>query len=232
MTAPLPGGVALSALQVYPWEAADGICGGSPHMHLCCTEAYIVTGGAGRLQTLTTSGFAEQSLGPGDVVWFTPGTIHRAVNDGGLEILVLMENSGLPESGDAVLTLPPDRLADRASYDRAIDLAGPDDRPSPDRARERRDLAVAGFTELAAGDGAALAAFHSAAVRLTQPFLDRWRERWAAGAGAAAARTADRIEALRGGDGSHLAHAQVHRQDRPPQEVLGMCGRLAPYKAS
>lgn len=115
----LPGGVGLSALRVYPWEALDGLCGGSPHLHLCCTEAYVVVSGAGRLQTLTTSGFTETSLTPGDVVWFTPGTIHRAINDGDLNVLVLMQNSGLPEAGDAVLTFPPSSLIDRETYAKA-----------------------------------------------------------------------------------------------------------------
>jgi hypothetical protein len=51
--------VGITALHVQPWEAADGLCGGSPHMHLCCTEGYVVIGGAGRVQTLTANGFAE-----------------------------------------------------------------------------------------------------------------------------------------------------------------------------
>lgn len=44
---PLPGAVGLSHLSAYDWEAADGVCGGSPHLHLVCTEAYVVTGGRG-----------------------------------------------------------------------------------------------------------------------------------------------------------------------------------------
>jgi hypothetical protein len=34
---PLPGAVGLSHLSAYDWEAADGVCGGSPHLHLVCT---------------------------------------------------------------------------------------------------------------------------------------------------------------------------------------------------
>ncbi len=104
----------------------------------------MVVSGAGRLQTLTTEGFSEQPLHPGDVVWFTPGTIHRAINDGDLQVLVLMQNSGLPEAGDAVLTFPPQHLRDRATYEAARDLTGPDGTPSAERARRRRDLAVEG----------------------------------------------------------------------------------------
>jgi hypothetical protein len=230
---PLPGAVGLSALRVYPWEALDGLCGGAPHMHLCCTECYVVVGGRGRLQTLTTSGFTDEPLAAGDVVWFTPGTVHRAVNDDDLQVLVLMQNSGLPEAGDAVLTLPPEHLIDRATYLRAVDLAGPDRTPSPKRARERRDLAVDGFLELCkrteSGDPAPLEAFHAAAAGIVIPALESWRERWEHGAAEAARRTGRQIDALAEGDHSHLRDARVLRIDRPEQNTLGMCGFLAPY---
>ncbi len=63
-----------------------------------------MTGGRGAVQTLTAAGFQETPLSPGALVWFTPGTIHRLVNDGDLTLHVLMQNCGLPEAGDAVLT--------------------------------------------------------------------------------------------------------------------------------
>ena len=240
MSGPLPdfpGAVGITALRVYPWEAADGLCGGSPHMHLCCTEGYVVISGAGRAQTLTTEGFAETPLRPGDVVWFTPGTIHRAVNDScgkhaDLYVVALMQNSGLPESGDAVITLPPQYLTDPGTYRRAISLDGPDG-PSPERARARRDLAVEGFTELRrrteAGDGAALEAFHAAAAALVQPQLPRWRQRWEQGAAAVSARTGQQIDALAAGDHHHLREATVARIPQPEPSGLGMCGHLSPY---
>ncbi|GAA1285153.1 cupin domain-containing protein [Pseudonocardia aurantiaca] len=235
MTASLPdfpGAVGITALRVYPWDAADGLCGGSPHMHLCCSEGYVVVGGAGRVQTLTTTGFTETPLRPGDVVWFTPGTIHRAVNDGDLHVVALMQNSGLPESGDAVMTLPPEHLTDREAYQRAISLAGPDG-PSPERARARRDLAIEGFAELRkhseAGDGAALEAFFAAAAALVRPQLARWREVWAQGAAAVSRRTGEQIGALAAGDHSHLREATVARIEEPVAATLGMCGYLSPY---
>jgi len=227
-----PGAVGISALRVYDWETADGLCGGSPHVHLCCTECYVVVGGAGRLQTLTASGSSEQPLRPGDVVWFTPGTIHRAVNDGDLRVVVLMQNSGLPESGDAVLTLPPEHLADPDAYRRAISLQGPDG-PSPERARARRDLAIEGFRELRrrteAGDAAALEAFHAAAAALVRPQLREWRRRWERGAAAVSDRTGQQIDALAAGDHHHLRDAVVSRIAQPPPTTLGMCGHLSPY---
>ena len=125
MVTPLPGGVGVSGLTVYDWEAADGLCGGTPHMHLACSEAYIVIEGTGSVQTLTTSGYADTPLRPGDVVWFTPGTIHRLVNSGGLRLVVLMQNSGLPEAGDAVFTFPAPVLADP---DGVLESQGPNSR--------------------------------------------------------------------------------------------------------
>jgi mannose-6-phosphate isomerase-like protein (cupin superfamily) len=225
----LPGAVGITALAVYDWDAADGLCGGSPHVHLCCTECYVVVGGSGRLQTLTGSGAGEQPLRPGDVVWFNPGTVHRAVNDGDLQVVVVMQNSGLPEAGDAVLTFPPEHLADRKSYERAVAA------PSPQRARARRDLAVEGFLELRrrteAGDASALEEFYAAAAALARPQLPDWRERWRRGAATAAERTGREIDALAAGDHSHLRAAAVARAERPPQDTLGMCGYLAPYQA-
>ena len=94
-------------LDVYDWPAPDGLPGGSAHVHLASTEGYVVLSGAGRLQTLGERGYAETPLRPGDCLWFTPGTIHRLVNDGGLRLLIVMQNAGLPEHGDAVLTFPP-----------------------------------------------------------------------------------------------------------------------------
>jgi mannose-6-phosphate isomerase-like protein (cupin superfamily) len=223
----LPGAVGLTALRVYPWEAPDGTCGGSPHVHLCCTECYVVVGGTGRLQTLTAGGAGEEQLHAGDVVWFTPGTIHRAVNGGDLQVVVVMQNSGLPEAGDAVLTLPPEYLADRETYERAVAAS------TPERAWARRDLAVEGFLELRrrteAGDASALEEFYAAAAALTRPQLPAWRDRWQRGAAAAAERTGREIDALVAGDHSHLRSATVARVERPPQDMLGMCGYLAPY---
>jgi mannose-6-phosphate isomerase-like protein (cupin superfamily) len=238
VNAPLPdfpGAVGITDLRVYPWEAADGVCGGSPHMHLCCSEGYVVVGGSGRVQTLTASGFTETRLRPGNVFWFTPGTVHRAVNDGDLHIVAIMQNSGLPEAGDAVMTLPPEYLTDRETYLRAVSLTPEDGSggPSPIRARARRDLAVEGFTRLRkhaeAGDGAALEAFFAAAAAIVRPQLESWRRQWEEGAAAVARRTGDQLDALAAGDHGHLRDASIARIERPDPTVLGMCGLLSPY---
>ncbi|WP_344500764.1 cupin domain-containing protein [Streptomyces enissocaesilis] len=219
---PLPGGVGISGLIVYDWEAADGLCGGTPHMHLVCSEAYVVTGGAGSVQTLTASGFADTPLHPGDVVWFTPGTIHRLVNDGGLRLVVLMQNSGLPEAGDAVFTFPAPVLADPHAYQAAAALTG----DQAAAARRRRDLALEGFLALREGG---LREFHIAAHRLKSELLDAWWTRWRDGPLAAAVETGRQLERLKAGDLSHLGHGEVSRLERPEHPLFGMCGLLHPY---
>ncbi|MFI6357148.1 cupin domain-containing protein [Streptomyces sp. NPDC050743] len=227
----LPGGVAVSRLCVYDWPAPDGVRGGTPHVHLACSEAYVVTGGRGAVQTLTASGYEVTPLVPGTVAWFTPGTIHRLVNEGDLRITVLMQNSGLPEAGDAVLTLPPEYLADPETYAAATTI--PAGAPEPEReriARARRDLALEGYRSLREASGPqALAAFHRAAAALVGPRVAEWRERWRRGALAAAEATGRHLERLAEGDATHLAEAVV-RAGQPFEEGrFGMCGRLDVY---
>ncbi|HCA86290.1 MAG TPA: cupin, partial [Streptomyces sp.] len=128
----------MSHLSAYDWEAADGLCGGSPHLHLVCTEAYVVTGGRGAVQALSPDGYRDIPLEAGSVAWFTPGTVHRMVQGGGLRITVLMQNSGLPEAGDAVFTFPPEVLADPERYAAAARLPARAGAEAEAAARERR----------------------------------------------------------------------------------------------
>ncbi len=233
---PFPGAIGVSHLRVYDTEAPDGLAGGTPHVHTLCTEAYAVIGGAGRVQTLTAGGFAETPLEPGALVWFTPGTIHRLVNEGDLEILVLMANAGLPEAGDMVITLAPDVLADPARYAAAATLpaSGQTTAGSGDAARARRDDAVSAFSALRAASehdgGAALDAFHRAAAALVRPQLARFEEVWRAGPRAAVEATGDQLAALGAGDWSHLGAASVHRiAPRADVRRMGCCGTLGTY---
>lgn len=235
MTDPLPGGVGVSRLCVYDTTAPDGLPGGSPHLHLCCTEAYVVTAGRGAVQTISGQGFAEHDLAPGTVLWFTPGTVHRLINHGDLDIVVVMANSGLPEAGDAVLTFPPEVLADPDRYAEAAALPG-EGAPGADvsAAHRRRDLAVDGFTRLRQAverDGPrAMFDFHSAAIALKRPHLHTWRDRWEDGAFRAAQRTGVHLDALARGDAAHLRDARVHSIAEPSEHGrLGMCGHLDTY---
>lgn len=227
-----PGATSLSHLDVYQDAAPDGICGGSPHVHLVSTEAYVVISGEGALQTIDASGFRETPLTAGEVVWFTPGTIHRAVNHGDLRVVVLMSNAGLPEAGDAVMTFPADVLADADAYGEAASLGAPDGRP--ERAARRRDLAVAGFAALRdavlAGDGDALPRFHAAAAALVRSRAEHWgdliRERPLAQAQA----SLEHADAILRGDIAHLGEARVQRAAPADGERrFGMCGRLRTY---
>ncbi|WP_416972836.1 cupin domain-containing protein [Streptomyces sp. 4F14] len=226
----LPGGVGVSRLCVYDWPAADGLHGGTPHMHLACSEGYVVTGGRGAVQTLTTSGYEVTPLTPGTIAWFTPGTIHRLINEDDLQITVLMQNSGLPEAGDAVLTLPPEYLTDAETYASVTRI--PLDAPREEQeqvARRRRDLALEGYRVLRESPDS-LAAFHESAAALVRPRVGEWRERWERGASAAARATGEQLDRLEEGDASHLRDAVVRAEQ--PSEVgkFGMCGRLEVYK--
>ncbi|MFF9105659.1 cupin domain-containing protein [Streptomyces rubrogriseus] len=217
---------------MYPWATADDEHGGSPHMHLTCSECYVVVSGHGRLETLNQEGHRTSSLQPGDVVWFSPGTIHRAVNDGDLRVVVVMQNSGLPEAGDAVMTFPPEHLTPE-QYSIAASVLDRTGAASPERARERRDLAIEGFAELTRqwrrGNRSAYEDFCRAAADLVRPRLDSWAKTVHDGAQAAAQASLRQIDALRLGDFSHLFEATVTRIEQPSQQTLGMCGYLRAY---
>ncbi|MDT0446230.1 cupin domain-containing protein [Streptomyces johnsoniae] len=231
---PLPGAVGLSHLSAYEWEAADGVCGGSPHLHLVCTEAYIVTGGRGAVQTLSPDGYRDIPLEAGSVAWFTPGTVHRMVQGGDLRITVLMQNSGLPEAGDAVFTFPPDVLADPERYAAAAALPARTGPEAQAAARKRRDLAVEGFLPLRealrAGDNGPYLEFQQAAARLVRARTPAWRELWEAGPLATAQRTGEQLAALEAGDPQYLAAATAF--DTAPTRLggYGMCGRRDEYE--
>jgi len=228
-SAAFPGGVAVSDLAVYDWEGVDGRCGGSPHLHTASSEGYVVVGGSGSVETLSAEGAQVHALAPGDVVWFSPGTVHRLVNDGDLRLLVVMSNAGLPEAGDAVLTFPPDVLADPEAYARAAAL--PDGEGRADAARARRDLALAGYAQLRAAvdrDGAAaLAPLHALAAELVRDRVTQWQRIWQSSVAAETERTRAQLAALAAGEPGAMPAASVMRAAPTPGERgYGMCGRL------
>ncbi|WP_329004958.1 cupin domain-containing protein [Kribbella sp. NBC_00709] len=226
----LPGGIGVSKLTVYDVESPDGLAGGSPHVHLACSEGYYVIAGNGAVQTLHAKGYSETPLEAGTVLWFDPGTIHRLVNGGDLQILALMSNSGLPEAGDAVLTLPPEYLTDRDTYLQATALTG----DLTATAIARRDLALQGYAVLRErydSEGpSALDDFYAAAVRIVQPQLADWRKRWEQGARRLAYETGAALDALDAGIAAQLESAELHQLPAPTEFGRhGMCGRLDVY---
>lgn len=229
-----PGATSVSELEVYDTVAPDGLAGGAPHLHTVSAEAYLVIAGRGRLHTVDGSGFAEHPLEPGGLVWFEPGVVHRAVNDGALEVRVIMQNAGLPEAGDAVMTFPDEVLADPERYRAAAAVPGPE-RPDDERlaaAHARRDLAVEGYRELFRTDGSIdldrLARLHERAVALVAPRAIDWRERWQRSALAAVRDTGERLDRLEAGRDPGLVRARV--ASAAPRFAFGMCGRLQRYE--
>jgi mannose-6-phosphate isomerase-like protein (cupin superfamily) len=226
-----PGGTSVTRLSVYTGECVDGLSGGTPHLHTVSTEAYVVIAGTGVLQTLDAGGFREIPLEPGATVWFTPGTIHRAVNHDGLQVIVVMSNAGLPEAGDAVMTFPPETVADPSRYRAAASLpAGAAEDETEQAVRRRRDLAVRGFQRLAdsarRGDFGPLSDFYDSSVALVRPSVAAWREIWSTTVEPQVRHTAAMLDALDRGDGEHLRAAAVLESPQSGTARWGMCGRL------
>lgn len=231
----LPGGVAVSRLRVYDWPAADGLHGGSPHLHTASAEGYVVVAGRGRVQTLSSQGLAMTELAPGAVAWFTPGTVHRLINDDGeLELLTLMSNAGLPEAGDAVLTFPPGILADPEAYARhAVLPASGSPEELAEAARRRRDLALEGFGDLCARAAtdldAALNDLYAAAATLVARRAPSWKAIMDAGPSAQSAATASQLEQLAAGRAGSMVDSGIRSVAARPGEKYGMCGRLTTW---
>ncbi|WP_027343277.1 cupin domain-containing protein [Hamadaea tsunoensis] len=219
-----PGGTAVSVVAVYDWPAVDGHLGGSPHLHTASAEGYVVLGGSGTLETLSSAGYAERPLAEGTVLWFTPGTVHRLVNgDGKLRILVVMQNAGLPEAGDAVFTFPPEILADASAYAEKKVM----------ETRARRDLALAGYLELRSAvqerGPEALDPLYAAAARLVGDRTEEWRKLWRERVLDQAQRTDEQLTALAAGKYDHLRRSTVN-DARPAEPRNGMCGRLSVWE--
>ena len=228
----MPGLTSMTRLKVYDSPAPDGQRGGTPHVHLLCTETYYVLAGSGAVEMIDASGFSRVQLRPLEALVFSPGTIHRLVNpNGDLEILVLMEHDGLPESGDNVPCFEQNWLADDAAFAEAMRVTSLED------AYQRRDRGVSGFLELKAtfeqdaGAGrAAYEAFLRCALERTTPFRAGWgsilkNEQVAANV------AIRQLVALDDGDISALLQAQNATLAPPDTTRLGFCGHLHRYPA-
>jgi len=251
-TAPaFPGATGLTVLDVYDYPAPDGLHGGSAHVHLASTEGYLVLSGEGALQTLSMRGYAETPLRPGDCLWFTPGTIHRLVNHGELRLAIVMQNAGLPEHGDAVLTFPEVTLSDYAAYAQAATLDTSDVEPIDAQARRRAWLAVKGYLALRAAvddkGPEALQDFYAHATSLTSVLVPEWRDLWRSGPLATAKLTGEHLESFGAAITGYLTEGGLWRIPNPRSSAeaeaattggdgdvrsYGMCGRLTTYPVS
>lgn len=232
----LPAGIGITRLKVYDTDSPDGLIGGSPHFHLLCTELYVVLAGSGEVETLSGQGIQRHSLVPGKLVWFEPGVVHRLLNPSGdLDILVVMQNQGLPEAGDFVLAFPKAILADDDSYRRHVSLASGAYVYATDQAAAtaRRDLATKGYLEwkgeFETRGEEALRELFELGLQRVMPQLGRWQELVAQGPVRALAQTESSLRGLGAGDLDYLLSARSAERVADPETRLGMCGHLTVY---
>ena len=228
----LPAGVGLSHLRVYTEPGPDGVCGGSPHFHTVCSEMYYVLSGEGALELLCANGYEHIALAPGRVVFFWPGMIHRLHNPGkNLEILIIMQNGGLAERGDFILTFSEKIMTDDNAYAAAIRVSSHAD------AIERRNLAVEGFLPLrqamldAPEQGREmLRRFYRHARRILTPKAASFE--WVLKSGALwdLKESQDAVDFIRDGRLEYLEKSrwsQIYPMNDSPKP--GLCGDLRPY---
>jgi mannose-6-phosphate isomerase-like protein (cupin superfamily) len=227
----MPGATLMSRLKVYDTPTPDGQIGGTPHVHLVCTELYFVLNGSGTVEILDKDGFRRVELQPYEALLFTPGTIHRLINPNrDLEILVIMQNSGLPERGDNVVTFSDEVLASDSAYADAMRVSSFED------AHQRRDRGVEGFLKLKAGfetsmeEGrAALERFYQHAAARTFSVQQQWRQMIEQGALAEAQKSLDQLNQLAQSDTSYLLSNAISLIQPPENASPGFCGQLNRY---
>jgi hypothetical protein len=119
---------------------------GCAHVHALTDEAYYVESGTGAVELHDLDrGFRRIELRRGDYVQFGPGTLHRSVSTGALEVLALMSNAGLAERGDARIYFgravddDPDQYRRLQALPRTDGLAG---------ALKRRDASIVAYQQL------------------------------------------------------------------------------------
>ncbi len=228
----LPAGVGLTHIQVYDTPGPDGVISGGTHIHLVCSEIYYILKGTGTLETMDIDGVQSVDLEPNKVVFFRPGVFHRVLNPHkNLEILAIMQNGGLPERGDFVMSFPNSVLTNHAEYSAALrsrDLQ---------EALTRRDLSLKGYLEIkdaftrSPTHGAeALRLFYRLARNLIAPKVDGFEWVLKSGAQNEAKTSLDACDFIRSGNTSYLEksrHAAIFPMNDAPR--MGMCGQLHPY---
>jgi mannose-6-phosphate isomerase-like protein (cupin superfamily) len=227
----MPGATLVTRLKVYDTVTPDGQRGGTPHIHLMCTEMYYVLSGSGAVELLDMKGFSRVEVGPDSALVFSPGTIHRLINpNGDLLVLVVMQNSGLPERGDNVVSFSDEWMADDARYTEAMTIQSVED------AHQRRDRGVEGFLQLKAAfdqdaesGRRALGHFYEMAAARTANLRAEWARIIKEGALAAAQISLDHLAALEDNQTDFLADAGHHLVNPGDFSKLGFCGELNRY---
>ncbi len=227
----MPGGTLVTRLKVYDTVAPDGQRGGTPHVHFVCSEMYFVLSGSGAVELIDAQGFAKVELEPHTALIFSPGTIHRLLNPSGdLELLITMQNSGLPERGDNVVCFEHAILESDEAYTRAMTVSSFED------AYRRRDRGVTGFLELAAAFAQsreagrrALDGFYRTANERTKKLQEGWGDIVRNGALAEAELSLAHLGALRAGDVRYLSGAKHFSISAGAYQTPGFCGTLNRY---
>jgi mannose-6-phosphate isomerase-like protein (cupin superfamily) len=228
----LPAGVGLTHVKVYDEPQPDGLIAGTAHIHCVCSEMYYIIAGTGQMELLSVEGYQIVDIQPHKLILFRPGVIHRCLNPHrNLEILAIMQNGGLPERGDFVITLPNEVLTSPAAYTAAVRVTNHAD------AIRRRDLASTGFDTLKAAmlksreSGLeALRQFYRAACKIISPKVDGFEWVLKSGPQAELKDALDAVDFLRVGRTDHFEHARstaIFPMNDPPKP--GMCGELLPY---
>lgn len=227
----MPGAILMTRLKVYDTVAPDGQRGGTPHVHLLCTEMYFVLSGSGFVEMIDNDGFSCVELAPHSALLFSPGTVHRLINpNGDLELLVIMANSGLPERGDNVVCFTQEWLSDQARYDSAMKVESLTD------AYQRRDRGVLGFSVLKAAfeEGlengrAALKQFYQYAAERTGIRHAQWAKIIAGGSLKEVQQTQQQLDLLKDGCVDYLMTADQHLIQPTDHNTPGFCGHLNRY---
>src|SRR5271170_1824710 len=228
----LPGGVGLTHIKVYTEPCPDGTIGGGAHIHMVCAEMYYVLAGTGQIEILSIGGLETIELVPQKTVFFRPGIFHRVLNPNkNLEILTIMQNGGLPERGEFVMSFPHEIVTSPTAYQQALRV------PTLEAALKRRDLSLEGYAQLKAAfarskeEGQeALRAFYRAARALIAPKVDGFEWVLKVGAQNEAKNSLDACDFIKSGRTDYLEmsrYAAIYPVDKPAKP--GMCGELQPY---
>ena len=200
-------------------------------MHFLCTEMYFVTRGNGAVEMIDGKGFSRVELATHSALIFSPGTIHRLINPNrDMELLVIMQNSGLPERGDNVVCFRPEIMASQEEYQNGMKVS------SFAEAYARRDKGVEGFLELKAafaeglevGRGALERFYHHANLR-TASLRPEWQGIIKQGSLAEANTSLAHLQQLNDNQLDFLDAAQQFSIHPSDYNTPGFCGALNRY---